>query len=381
MFKVKVDGNELKKIIEGALCNMNKKMSIPILHRVVFSTKDGRLSAYTTDIENYLKVYTDESIIYEVGDIGIDVEDLKVLLKMNNEVTITELDDSILVQNEKKSISLIKYDMQDFPQFPDDSFEDMLVFKECEFAETLNNLVAFTSDRVNHPMLQCINYNLADNRIEALDGNRIGMKLILDNEKLSNTGRFLLLNSAVSSLKKTLDKKLNSNVVLSEGSKFVKISGDGFTYIQKKIEGEYYKLNHMLPNDFEISFDVNAKAMLAVFKYYTENVIDKKDKKPTIMKIENKAITTYGRNARFEVADSIEIANHNGIDLKIAFNPYYIVDALKVADADIVKINGTNPKAPFMIYADRYSFLVLPDKSSSAYLEEMEVYLRKVKEA
>lgn len=377
MLKIKVEGKELKGIIEKALCNMDKKATLPLLTKVILSDNGNKLTAYTSDSEGYLQVSTDTYASIDTGSIGIDEEDLKVLIKMTGEVTITELDDSILVQNGKKNISLMKYDIKDFPIMPDDIFVDALQFTENDFAETIYNLVTFTSDNESNKVMCCFHFNTTDNRIEALDGHRIGMKVISENEKIADARNLLVKNTIVTDLKKTLDKKSNSQVVLSHNDKYIKLKGNNFTYIQRRVEGEYYRVGQMLTNDFDLSFKVDTETMLSHMKYYTDNVIEKDNRKLVVLKIENDTLMTYARNSRLEVSDSMVIKEHEGKDLSIGFNPYYIVDALKIADSDTVLIGGTNSKAPFIINADKYSFSILP-VNINGEIEAMESYLSKL---
>ena len=377
MLKITVEGKELKGIIEKALCNMDKKAALPILTKVILSDDGNKLTAYTSNLEGYLQVSTSKYISEGTpASVGIDEEDLKVLLKMTGDVVISETENNIMIKNGKKNISLMKYDIVDFPKFPEDIYIDSLKYSEGEFLETINNLVTFTSENENNKIMQCIHFNLTDNRIEALDGFRIGMKTIQDSEKLINDGKILVYNSIVSDLKKTLDKKSQSVIVLSQSSKYIEVVGNNFTYIQKRVDGEYYRVGQMLTNDFKLSFKADTETMLSHMKYYTDNVIDKNDRKPVVLKITNNTVLTYARNTRFEVSDSMEIKDHSGEDISIGFNPYFFVDALKIADSDTVSVGGTNYKAPFFINANKYSFLILPVNLNSE-IEAMEKYLSK----
>jgi DNA polymerase III sliding clamp (beta) subunit (PCNA family) len=260
---------------------------------------------------------------------------------------------------------------------PDDIFVDSLQFKENSFAETINNLVTFTSDNNNNKVMQCFHFNITDNRVETLDGHRIGMRTINDNEKLISEGKLLVKNRIVSDLKKTLNKKSELELVISQSSKYIKVVGNNFTYIQRRIDGEYFRVGQMLTNDFKLSFKADTETMLSHMKYYTDNVIDKNDRKPVVLKIADNTLTTYARNSRFEVSDSMDIKDHSGEDLSIGFNPYFFVDVLKIADNDTVSIGGTNSKAPFFINANLYSFVILPVNLNSE-VEAMEKYLSKV---
>jgi DNA polymerase-3 subunit beta len=274
MLKITVEGKELKGIIEKALCNMDKKAALPILTKVILSDDGNKLTAYTSNLEGYLQVSTSKYISEGTpASVGIDEEDLKVLLKMTGDVVISETENNIMIKNGKKNISLMKYDIVDFPKFPEDIYIDSLKYSEGEFLETINNLVTFTSENENNKIMQCIHFNLTDNRIEALDGFRIGMKTIQDSEKLINDGKILVYNSIVSDLKKTLDKKSQSVIVLSQSSKYIKVVGNDFSYIQRRVDGEYFKVGNMLTDDYRLSFKASTIDMFSHIKYYADNVI------------------------------------------------------------------------------------------------------------
>lgn len=378
MLNITVDGKELKDIIEKASAAMLKKVTVSTLGWVVLKAEDGKLSASVTSIEAWLEVNTDYFTCLSEGEIAIDKVDLKVITRMTGDVNIIESDENLIVKNGKKTITLHKYNLSNYPELEAEENTEKLKYTESELLETVNNLSVFCSDNEQNKMFQVINFNLKDSRIEALDGHRIGLKRIEDTETLCNNGSVMLHIMAVKDLKKALDKKSNNVVTIAEGEKYIVIIGKNFTYYQRKIKGEYFKVGQMLNNDFSFSFKAGATETLEHFKYYTDNVISKTDRKLIILKIGNDKIITYGRNARFETSDEFEITDFSGKELTIGFNPYFLVDALKIADSDNVRIGGNNCNAPIMIEADKYSFLVLPVNIET---DAMEDYLNKVNAA
>ena len=56
------------------------------------------------------------------------------------------------------------------------------------------------------------------------------------------------------------------------------------------------------------------------------------------------------------------MVSREGMDLMIGFNPYFLLDALKVIDDESVNLYMTNPKAPCFIRDDegKYIYLILP---------------------
>ena len=96
-----------------------------------------------------------------------------------------------------------------------------------------------------------------------------------------------------------------------------------------------------------------------------------------ILKAENEKVISYAHNVRFETSDELEIKDFYGKETVIGFNPYFLLDALKIADVDNVSIKGVNSKSPIMIEGEnaKYSFLVLPvniaDTKMNEYLERV----------
>lgn len=378
MLNITIDGKELKDIIEKVSAAMLKKATAPTLGWVVLKAEGRKLSASVTSIETWLEVNTDYFTSLSDGKVAIDKEDLKVITRMTGNVNIIEAEENVIIKNGKKTITLQKYDLSNYPELETEENTEKLRYTESELFETINNLSVFCSDDECNKMMQFINFNLRESRIEALDGHRIGLKRIEDTEKLCNDGNLLLHVMAVKDLKRALNKKSNNIVTITEGEKYIVVTGRNFKYYQWKIEGKYFMVSQLINNYYDYSFKADTTKTLAHFKYYIDNVISKSDRFPVVLKIKNEKIITYGKNTRFETSDELEIKDFSGNEVTIGFNPYFLVDALKIADADNVIISGNNSKTPIYMDADKYSFLILPVRVQK---EEMEKYLNKVNAA
>ncbi|MDD3052459.1 MAG: DNA polymerase III subunit beta [Candidatus Cloacimonetes bacterium] len=375
MLKIYLEGSELKTLIEKASCTMLKKVTMSILGCVILKSENRKLYASCTTMESWLEVNTDYFTSVSDGEIAINSEDFKVITRMTGTVEITEVEENIIVKNGKKTITLHKYNVSDFPNTPTEETTEKLRYTESELLETINNLSVFCDVNENNKMMNVINFNIEESRAEALDGHRIGLKRIDDTETLCSDGNLMIHIMAVTDLKKALNKKSNNIVTIAEGEKYIVITGKNFTYYQRKMQGECFRVSQMLNMDYDFSCNVDAEKALEHFKYYTDNVIAKADRKPILLKIGNDKVITYGRNTRFETSDEMEIKDFFGKELTIGFDPYFLVDALKIADSEEISVKGANPKAPIFITAEKYSFLVLPVNIRS---DAMEKYMEKV---
>ena len=118
--------------------------------------------------------------------------------------------------------------------------------------------------------------------------------------------------------------------------------------------------NQMISNDYETKFAINKR------EFY--NCIDRaslfikeSDKKPIILNIENSSLYLKIDSSYGSMNEELEI-NKEGKDIRIGFNPKFLMDALKVIDDDNVDIYMTNSKSPCYIKNDEagYTYLILP---------------------
>ena len=99
-----------------------------------------------TSIEAWLEVNTDYFTCLSNGEIAIDKEDLKVITRMTGDVNIIETDENIIVKNGKKTITLCRYDVSDYPKLESEENAEKLKYTASELLETLNNLSVFCTD-------------------------------------------------------------------------------------------------------------------------------------------------------------------------------------------------------------------------------------------
>jgi DNA polymerase-3 subunit beta len=90
-------------------------------------------------------------------------------------------------------------------------------------------------------------------------------------------------------------------------------------------------------------------------------LIKDSDSKPIIMLIEGNRLELKIDSEIGSMQESMEIKKE-GKDIRIGFNPKFIMDVLKSVDDEIVSIYFINPKAPCYIRNDNrdYLYIVLP---------------------
>lgn len=377
--KFTMNAKELKTMMEKGIAAIDKKSALASLTRLYLQVEaDGTVKALGTDIEHYAEIRSNNAWNTSAGVLGIDTEDMKVISKMNGDITLedvsTETENKINVKCGKKVVTIPKYHNTDtFLPAMDDTEVHILTMRESWLLETIVNLYTYTSDIDSNKMMQVFNFNTTHKRIEALDGHRIGMRT-LENQRIEAEienpfDSVKLHRKCMPVFKKIMDKKSDAEVKVYQDKKYIRVEGKDFTYIIRRIDGEYFKVAGMLTDASDYVFTADRENMLSVMKYNVDMV--KGELKPVIFHSENGKLYTYMKTSRYETFDELEI-KENTMDnnLYIGFNPAFVADAFSIVDTDNPVCRGTNNKAPMFIDGNEYSFVVLPVNIMNSDVEE-----------
>lgn len=370
--KFTMNAKELKTMMEKGMAAIDKKASLSSLTRLYFEVDgNGIVKVLGTNIEHYAEVRTDSAYQTSPGVLGISIDDIKVISKMSGEISIedvsTEKEMKINIRCGKKNVTIPRYENTDiFLPSMDDTEEKIFTVKENWLLDTVVNLNTYTSDAISNKMFQVFNFNAKSKRVEALEGHRIGMRT-LENQTIHTVAEnpfdmVKLNNICVPVFKKIMDKKSENEVVISQDKKYIKVEGNDFTYIVRRIDGEYFKVDQILNIAEDFRFTPDRESILEAMKYDADLAkADNADRKPVVLHSENGNLYSYINTVKYEAFDELETKEIQMKDgLYIAFNPQFLADAFSIVDSDNPVCIGNNAKAPMLITGNEYSFLVLP---------------------
>ena len=370
--KFTMNAKELKTMMEKGMAAIDKKASLSSLTRLYFEVDgNGIVKVLGTNIEHYAEVRTDSAYQTSPGVLGISIDDIKIISKMSGEISIedvsTENEMKINIRCGKKNVTIPRYENTDiFLPSMDETEEKIFTVKENWLLDTVVNLNTYTSDAISNKMFQVFNFNAKSKRVEALEGHRIGMRT-LENQTIHTVAEnpfdmVKLYNICVPVFKKIMDKKSENEVIISQDKKYIKVEGNDFTYIIRRIDGEYFKVDQMLNIAEDFRFTPDRESILEAMKYDADLAkADNADRKPVVLHSENGNLYSYINTVKYEAFDELETKEIQMKDgLYIAFNPQFLADAFSIVDSDNPVCIGNNAKSPMLITGNEYSFLVLP---------------------
>ena len=227
--------------------------------------------------------------------------------------------------------------------------------------ESVRQTIFSISDNDNNKLMTGELFEINENELKvvSLDGHRISIRKI----KLKNDYPFkkvVVPGKTLNEISKILSGDMEKDVYIYFSEKHIIFEFDNTTVVSRLIEGEYFKIDQMLSNDYETKVRINKKELLSCIDRATL-LVKEGDKKPIIINITEGSMELKINSAVGSMNEQIDIAKQ-GKDLMIGFNPKFLIDALRVIEDEEIDMYLVNPKAPCFIRDEegKYIYLILP---------------------
>ena len=201
--------------------------------------------------------------------------------------------------------------------------------------------------------------NGSELKVVALDGHRIAIRKI-DLKDNYNTQKVIVPGKTLNDISKILSGEADKDVNIYFTKNHIVFEFDNTVVVSRLIEGEYFRIEQMLSNDYETKFSINKREFIECIDRATL-LVKEGDKKPIVINIKDGTMELKISSYMGSMNEEIDIEKE-GKDILIGFNPKFLLDALRVIEDETVNIYMMNSKAPCFIKNDEenYIYLVLP---------------------
>ncbi len=193
----------------------------------------------------------------------------------------------------------------------------------------------------------------------ALDGHRISLR----NLSLKSAGRevkAIVPGKTLSEVARILSGGPEDMVQVYFTQNHVMFVFDETVVVSRLIDGNYFRVDQMISTDYETKITVNRREFLECLDRSTL-MVKEDDRKPIVLDITEGMMQLQISSQIGSTDDKIPVARE-GKDIRIGFNPRFLMDALKVIEDEEVSLFFINAKSPCFIRDEEKSFiyLVLP---------------------
>ena len=347
-------------IVSKAVSN---KTTHPILSCILVEAAAGVIKLTANDMEIGIESYVDGTVI-EDGKVALEAKLFSDFIRKlpDSDITIeSDKDSKTLIKCERLEFNIPGKSGEDFSNLPVVSKDKFITISQFALREVINQTIFSISDNDNNKLMTGELFEVSNNKLSvvSLDGHRISIRYIElkgDNSDI----KVVVPGKSLSDISKIMNGGVDDPVNIYFTDNNILFEFDNTKVVSRLIEGEYFRISHMLSVDYQIKMKINKREFLDSLDRATLLIKDS-DKKPIRLSIDDRTLGLKISSLIGSLNEEIDIEKE-GNNLVIGFNPKLIIDALRVIDDENVTIYFNNTKSPCVIKddAETYIYLILP---------------------
>lgn len=361
--KFSCNKSDINEAINIVLKAVPGKTTMPILECVVIETLEDELKLTTNDMSLGIETRL-PATVEEQGVILVNAKMIsEIIRKLPNDTVYFEADDNenILLFCGKAKFNLSGKNHEEFPMLPEIEKEKKIVISQFMLKEMIRQTIFSISTNENNKILTGELFEITGDefKIASLDLHRVSIRKMCLKESFDNI-KVVIPGKALSEVSKILTGGMDDLVEIYFSKNHVLFEFDKTIIISRLIEGNFYNINQMLTNDYETKIKVNKRDFLDCIDRATL-LLREGENKPVIMNVKNDEVKME-MNTKIGSMDENIMIQKEGKDLRIAFDPKFLIDVFRVIDEEEVVMYLFNSKAPCFIRDENnsYIYLILP---------------------
>lgn len=195
--------------------------------------------------------------------------------------------------------------------------------------------------------------------VTSLDGHRIAIRKV-DLKNSYQPVKVIVPGKVLTDISKIISGEPNVDVTIELSKLHAVFKFDNIIVVSRLIEGKYFDVSKMVNMNHQLSVTANRRDLIEAIDR-ASLLTREGDRKPIIFDIKKHEILLSVTSQLGSMYDTLEVMQ-NGTDVKIGFNPKFILEALRAIDDDDVTLYMINKTSPCVI-KDKdgtYFYLILP---------------------
>jgi len=299
---------------------------------------------------------------------GVAAPEAKMFLEIirnlpdNNILIQTDDKNVITIKSGKSEFKILSLPAEDFPNIPAVEKNFKYETKSNVFKNMIKQTIFAVAAEETKPILTGELIEIKEDcfNIVAIDGFRVAFRktdLLNDNENVS----VVVPSKTLSEISRILSDKEDEIISMYFTDNHALFEAEDFTVVSRLLEGEFFKYEQSFINEYTTAVEIDRLDFLNSVERATLISRDSR-KNPVELSIENDKIVITSNT---EMGTSYEevLVNTEGDELKIGFNPRYLIDALKAIDDERINVKFMSELSPCIIESledGDYKYLILP---------------------
>lgn len=343
----------------------SKSTSLPAVSNFYFSSKEGKLTITTTDLEIAIKI-TIAGKIDEEGTMLLPAKTgLSLISSLAGEkVTLTSHKNDIVIEGARSKVKLRTENENDFPEMQAFTSTNTILLEKKLVREVQQKVAFAASSDQSRAVLNGVFFEVKDDeaRFVATDGFRLS--LLKKNSKKVGIGRTLLLPVKVLQLLASVtggSEDGDIKVSFAENGSQVLFTLPDIQITSRVIEGAFPDYQRIIPHDHSTRVVVDTEELLQAVRF--ASVLARESS--NIIKLSCSGTEmVVSANAPHTGENSVKIpVQIEGEEVSVAFNFRFLLDVLSLGLGSTVVFETGGALSPGVFRFEKetdYTYIVMP---------------------
>lgn len=357
-----------KALLQAAISTTSRavspKSSIPALEGILLEAgSDLRLTGYNLETGIRTIVPAD---IREEGTLVLGA-------RLFGEIVRKLPDDIVTFQSENYMVNIkcgmsefniLGTDPEEFPELPTVEYQNSLILPQSRLKAMISQTLFAVSDNEIRPIHTGSLFEVDSNglTIVSVDGYRLALRHeAIDKKEGTETFSFVVPGAALSEVEK-ICSDVDEPASVTQGARHVMFKVGDTMLVSRRLEGEFLAYRQAIPRNNTIHVEGDTRALLSSIDRVSLIISDKL-KSPLRCVFDSNLLKISTKTAIGDAYDECPLSGDGG-GLEIGFNNKYLMDALKAAPADRLRLEFTSGVAPCVILPaegeENFVYMVLP---------------------
>lgn len=357
-----------KALLQAAISTTSRavspKSSIPALEGILLEAgSDLRLTGYNLETGVRTIVPAD---IREEGTLVLGA-------RLFGEIVRKLPDDIVTFQSENYMVNIkcgmsefniLGTDPEEFPELPTVEYQNSLILPQSRLKAMISQTLFAVSDNESRPIHTGSLFEVDSEglTIVSVDGYRLALRHeSIDKKEGAETFSFVVPGAALSEVEK-ICSDVDEPASVTQGARHVMFKVGDTMLVSRRLEGEFLAYRQAIPRNNTIHVEGDTRALLSSIDRVSLIISDKL-KSPLRCVFDSNLLKISTKTAIGDAYDECPLSGDGG-GLEIGFNNKYLMDALKAAPADKVRLELTTGVSPCVILPtegeENFLYMVLP---------------------
>ncbi len=339
------------------------KSSIPALEGILIEAgRELRLTGY--NLETGIRT-TVPAEIKESGSLVLSARLFsEIVRKMPDDMVVFTAENYMVnIRCGLSEFNILGTDPEEFPELPTVDQLNGLTLPQTTLKSMISQTLFAVSDNESRPIHTGSLFDIDDNGLTVVSVD--GYRLALRQEKIEKVQgvlpfSFVVPGSALSEVEKICLG--DSEVTIQQGARHIMFRTGDTVLVCRRLEGEFLAYKNAIPRNNSIKILADTRTLLQSIERVSLIISDKL-KSPLRCVFGDGMLAISTKTGIGDAADQCLITG-NGQGLEIGFNNKYLMDALKAAPSDKLRLEFTSGVAPCVILPaegeENFIYMVLP---------------------